>query len=118
LFQAAKRFVSVQAEIIFVGGIGLGEHGNTRARAEELLPGAADKKHVDILVHARLENGGVELLHHFVAVGVGGGIVQFENRDAVFDAVSDELFASDCRCGCHIWNVPVYASQDTSIEQS
>jgi len=100
LLETAKRFVGVETEIVFELRVGLGEHGNAGAGGEELLASAADDDDVDGLVHAGLEDGSVQLLHHVVGIGVGGWIVHFKDGDAVFDAVFDEFFGCDGG-GCH-----------------
>src|SRR5262249_18263425 len=62
---------------------------DVRAGAEELGACAGEDDHVDLFVHARLQDRGVQLEHHLVAVRVGGRIVEGENRDAVFAGVVD-----------------------------
>jgi hypothetical protein len=101
LLETAERFVGVEAEIVFELRVGLGEHGDAGARGEKLFASAADDDDVDGLVHAGLEDGRIELLHHVVGIGVGGWVVHFKDGDAVFDAIFDEFFGCDAGCGCH-----------------
>src|SRR5580704_11448811 len=87
LFEARERFIRMQAKIIFEFRSGGGEHRDARAGAKEFVALAAQDDYVNTFVHARLEDGGIELLHQFIAVSIGRGIIEFENRDTVIDAV-------------------------------
>ncbi len=91
LLQPQERFVGVEAEHVFEGRRDLGEHVDVRARAEELLPLAAQDEHVDGFVHARVEDAGIQLAVHLVRVGIRRGIIQFEDRHAAFNAIIDEV---------------------------
>src|SRR3989442_14702188 len=97
LLQPAKRLTGLQAEVILISRIGFGEHGDARAWAEEFFSGTANQEHVHALVHARFQNGGVELLHHLVTVGIWRWIVQFEYRDALSHAGFHQFFSANLR---------------------
>ena len=70
LLEAQQRLVGVEAEVVLERLVRLFEHVDVGAGAEELLAVAGDDEDVDVVVEARLEDGGVELLHHLVGVGV------------------------------------------------
>ena len=57
--------------------------------------------HVRALVHPRLQDRGVELLHHFVRIGIRRRVVQFDNRDAAIHSVVDQLLLVNRLRGCH-----------------
>ena len=63
---------------------------------KNLSPGAGEQDDVDVVVHARLEDGLVELAVHLVGVGVGRRIVHLDHGDTVFDAVVDEGLGGFC----------------------
>jgi hypothetical protein len=113
LLETAKRFVGVEAEIVFELRVGLCEHRDAGARGEKLFASAAHDDNVDGLVHAGLEDGRVELLHHVVGISVGGWIVHFKDGDAIFDAVFDEFFGCHAGSGCHLFS-PAVSPSETS----
>ncbi len=71
LFQPVQRLVRMKAEGVLEARRRAVEHVDVGARAEELLPGAAQNDHVNRVVHAGVEYRRVELFHHLVAVGIG-----------------------------------------------
>ena len=85
LLESVHRLVGVQAEVVLERRIGVLEHADVGAGAEELLAGADEHDHVDRGVHARRQYRVVELAHHLVRVGVGRRVVQLEHRHAVGD---------------------------------
>ena len=101
VLQAQQHFVGVQAEIIFERRIDAGEHLDVRARGEKLVARAGQHDDVDVVVHARLEDGLVELAVHFVGVGIGRGIAHLDHGDAAVGAVVDELLGGFAGCGLH-----------------
>ena len=90
VLEADERLVRVQAEVVFEGGVGLPEHGDVGAGAEELLAVAGQHEHVHVVVEARLEDRRVEVLHHLVRVAVDRRVVEREERDAALGQVVDE----------------------------
>ena len=56
LLEAVERLVGVQAEVVLELGIGVLEHADRRAGAEELLARAGEHDDVDGRVHARVED--------------------------------------------------------------
>src|SRR5262249_55790539 len=83
LLQTIERLVGVQTEIVFVSRRHAREHLNIGARTKELLALASDHDHLDRLIHARVENRAIELLHHLIAVRIRRRIIQRNDRDAV-----------------------------------
>jgi hypothetical protein len=90
VLQTVQRLVGVQAEVVFEGRIRLAKHVDVRAGAEELLPVTGDDQHVDVVVEARLEDGGVEVLHHLVCVAIDRRVVEREHRHAGVRQVVDQ----------------------------
>src|SRR5712692_184556 len=101
LLKPAKRLVGVQTEVVLESRIGLREHGNAGPSAEKFVARPANQQDVNTLIHARLEDGRVELLHHLVAIGVCRRIVQFEYGDSPFKPVFHEFFRVHCQCRGH-----------------
>ena len=66
LFQTRQRLVRVQTEIVLELRRHLAEHLNVRARTKKLLALSSDYDHLDTFVHARVQNSGIELLHHLI----------------------------------------------------
>ena len=54
-----------------------------RARRKELLASSGQDDHVDVVVETRAQDRVVQLAHHIVGIGVGGGVVQGDQGDAV-----------------------------------
>ena len=86
VLEPEQRLVRVQAEVVLELGIRLLEHSDVGAGAEELLTRPAEHDDVDRRVHARGEDGRVDLEHHLVGIGVRRRIVQLDRRDAIRDA--------------------------------
>jgi hypothetical protein len=87
LFQTRQRFVRVQTEIILERWRDVREHANVGARAKELLARARERDDLHRVVHARVENRAIELLHHLVAVGVRRRIVERDQCDPIADCI-------------------------------
>src|SRR6266536_4113509 len=56
LLQAYQRLIGVQAKIVLKGRSHSIEHADLSAGAKELLSGAAQQQHMDILIEARLQD--------------------------------------------------------------
>src|SRR5438105_1294484 len=90
LLEPAERLVRVQAEIVLEVGSTLLKHLDVGTGAEELVGllgvgrrrRAGDHQDMDRLVHPRVEDMGVKLPHHLVAVRVRGRVPQFEDHHA------------------------------------
>jgi len=91
LFQPVQRLVGVETEVVLELRRDLREHFDVRAGGEEFLTCPAQDDDVHVVVHASLEDAGVELLVHLEGVGVRGGVVQLENRHPFVDSVVDEI---------------------------
>ena len=89
LLQAAQCFVRMEAEVVLELRIGVPEHADVRAGAEEFLARAAEHDDVDRAVHPRVEDRRIDLAHHLVRVRVRGRIVQLDRGDAVRDGITD-----------------------------
>ena len=98
LLEAVQRLVRMQAEVVLELRRDLGKHLDVRAGGEELVAGAAEHDDVDVVVHTRIQDARIELLVHFVGVGVGRGVVQLEDRDAFFHPVVDEISSHVVSC--------------------
>ena len=75
----------MEAEEIFERGRHTGEHVDIRARREKLFAVSSDHNNLDLLVHTRVEDCGIQCLHHFVGVSVSGRIVERQKRDTILD---------------------------------
>src|SRR5262245_43458119 len=89
LREAVERLVRVKAEVVLELRIGLFEHADVGARAEEFVARAAQHDHVHRAIHPRVEHGRVDLAHHLVGVGVRGRIVQLDCRDTLRGSVAN-----------------------------
>jgi hypothetical protein len=58
---------------------------------KNLSPCAGQHDHVDIVVHARLEDRLVKLPVHLVGVGIGRRIVHLDHRHAGIGAIVDQV---------------------------
>ena len=76
LLQTQKRFVGMQAKIIFECRRHLAQYLNIRARTKEFLAASGDHHHLHAVIHARFKNPRIELLHHFIGIGICGRIVE------------------------------------------
>ena len=90
LLQPIERLIGVEAEVVLELWRDLREHLDVGPGGEELLARAAQDDDVHGIVHARVEDAGIERLVHLVGVGVRGRIVQLEDGHAVLDAIFDE----------------------------
>ncbi len=81
LLQTRKRLVRVQTEIILEFRSHTAEHLNVGAGTKEFLTAARDDNDLRALVHPRFENARIELLHHFIRIGIRGRIVQSDDRN-------------------------------------
>ena len=90
VLEAQQRLVGVQAEEVLEAGRDGVQHADVRAGREEPVALAAQDDDVDVVVEAGLQDRLVELAVHRVGVGVGGRIVDLDDRDAVGGAVVDD----------------------------
>ncbi len=84
----------MQAEVILEGGIDGREHLDVCAGREKLVACAGQDDDVDVVLHARAENGGIELLIHLVGVGVRGGIAHFDDRYSTIGSIVHQLLCA------------------------
>ena len=91
LLETEQRLVRVQAEVVLEPRRDLGKHLDVRAGGEELVARAAQHDHVYGIVHPRFEDARVQFFVHFVRVGVGGGIVQLEDRHPFLNPIIDQI---------------------------
>ena len=90
LLEAVQRLVRVQAKVIFELRRNAGQHLDVRARRKKLFARPTQDEDMDGIVHARLEDGSVELLHHLVGVGVGRRVVYLDPGQPLVGGVMDE----------------------------
>jgi hypothetical protein len=92
----------VQAEVILKGGIHLRKHADIGAGGEEFVACPGQQDHVGIVIHARLQNGVIELAIHLIGVRIGRRIVQGQNGNAAIHAILHQCFCfrrcSSCCC--------------------
>jgi len=98
LLEAVQRLVRMQAEVVLELRRDLRKHLDVRAGGEELVAGAAEHDDVDVVVHTRIQDARIELLVHFIGVGVSRGVVQLEDCDAFFHPVVDEISSHVVSC--------------------
>ena len=116
VLQPQQCFVCVQAEVILERRIDRGQHLDVRASGEKLVAHAGEHDHVHIVIHARPEDGLVELAVHFVGVGVRRRIVHLDHGHAGVGAIVDELLGGFAggrlrrRYCCHRLLLIVFAS--------
>ena len=89
LLQPQQRLVRMQAEVVFELRRHLGQHLDVGPGGEELLSRAAHEDDVDLVIHASLQDALIQLAIHFVRVGIGRRIIQFEDRHTLFHSVID-----------------------------
>src|SRR5690349_3442696 len=96
----------MEAEVIFESRVHGGKHLDVGARGEELVARPGEQEHVNVIVHARPQDGILELPHHFIGIGVGRRVVHLDYRHARVGAVVDQLLGGFCAyrldCGCHM----------------
>ena len=97
-FETVERLVRMEAEVVLELRRDLRKHLDVRAGGEELVARAAEHDDVDVVVHTRIEDARIELLVHLVGVGVGGGIVQLEDRHPFFHPIVDQTSSHDVSC--------------------
>src|SRR4030095_3325394 len=85
--QTQKSFVRVKAEIVFERRCDISQHVDVSAGTKELLAFTRYHNDLNSIIHPRIENGAVELLHHLVGISVGWWIVKGEDRNTVCDLV-------------------------------
>ena len=121
VLQAQQHLVGVQAEVVLEGRIDAGQHLDVRARGEELVARAGQHDHVDVVVHARLEDGLIELAVHFVGVSIGRRIEHLDHGHAAVGAVVDQClrgFAGGrLHCGCHV-ETPSFLKMSCRVAKS
>ena len=98
VLQAQQRLIGMQAEVILESRIDADQHLDVRAGGKEFIARAGQHDHVHIVVHARLEDGLIELPVHLVGVGIGRRIAQFDHRHTGVHPVVDQLFRSFAAC--------------------
>src|SRR5712692_8286532 len=91
LLQPQERLIGVQAEVILELGARRPKHVDIRTGAEKFLARAAQNDHMSAVIHPHAEDRRVELLHHFVRIGIGRRIVQVQYRNAILDPVMNEF---------------------------
>src|SRR5215831_811132 len=91
----------MQAEVILECWIDAGEHLDIRTRREELISGAGQHNHVDVIVHASLEDRVIELAIHLVGVRIRGRVEHLNNCYSAIRAVVDELLGGFCSRWLH-----------------
>ena len=107
VLEAEEGLVRVEAEGVLLLGLQRLEVVDVRAGAEEAVARAADDDDVDPGVHPQVEHVGVELTVHRVAVAVGGGVVEGEDRDTVdVLAVNEHAYSKDSKRVATPWPTP------------
>ena len=92
VLKAKKRLIGVQAKEVLKRGVDAGQHLYVRAGGEKLISRSGQHKDIDVVVHARFQDGLVELPVHFVGVSVRRRIIQLDDSDAAVGTVIDQLF--------------------------
>src|SRR5882724_2082944 len=86
----------MQTEIIFEARIGASQHLDVGSGREEFFALAPHNEHVHGFVHACCQNRLIELAHHLVAVGVGRGMIDLDDRQPLFHPIVHELSQHGC----------------------
>ncbi len=90
IFQSQQCLISVQAEVVLECGIYLGEHLYVGASTEKLVARPGKDDDVNIVVHACLKNGVIQLPVHGIAVGVRRRIVQLDHCHSRLDPIFNQ----------------------------
>src|SRR5260370_40870531 len=102
VLQPQRGFMRVQEEVILERWIDRGQHLDVCAGGEKLIACAREYDDVNIVIHARLEDGLVEMTVHLGGVSVSRRIVHLDHGHAGVGAIVDEWvrgFAGG-RLGC------------------
>src|SRR6185437_16608300 len=78
-------------------GVGVLEHRDVGAGAEELLPRPTEHDHLDAWIHSGRQDRRVNLLHHLVRVGIGWRIRELDRAHGVADANRNLRRLRSCR---------------------
>ena len=90
VFQAAKRLMPEQSELISEFVALLEQHVDVGAGAEKLFAGSADHEDVNVGVETRVHNGGVQQFQALQRIRIRRRIIQFDDSDAVFGSIFDQ----------------------------
>ena len=106
LLEPVQRLVRVQAEVVLELRIGVLEHADVAPAQKNFSPAPVSTMTWTASSMRAVEDRGVELAHHLVAVGVGGRLVQRQQRRSPpLVADVDSGHVSGLRLGPHVLEV-------------
>ena len=73
----------MKAKIVFKVWRHFGQHPDVRSGAEKLIAVPGDDNYMNVVIHPRIKNPAIQLLHHLIAVSVRRRIVERHKRNAV-----------------------------------
>ena len=107
VLQTQQHFVGMKTKIVLEGWIDAVQHLDIRACREEFVARSREQDHVHIIVHARLENGVIQLPVHLVGVSVRRWIIHLNNSNAGIVTVINQSLLRFGGSSCHMLFCPL-----------
>src|SRR5262245_10051978 len=92
----------MEAEVVLECWIDAVQHLDVCAGGEEFVTYSGEQDHVDVVVHARLKDGVIELPVHLIGVSICRWIVHLNDRDAGIVTVIDQSLLRFSGSSCHV----------------
>ena len=90
LLKTQQGLVGMQAKVILESRVNRPQHMNIRPGRKEALAFAAQDQYRDLRVEPRLQDALIKGPHHLIGIGIGRGIIEFEDGNAMLNAVVNQ----------------------------
>src|SRR5690625_8009527 len=85
----------MEAEVVLEGRGHRVQHLDIRAGTEEPVTSPDDQDDMDIIIHPRLQDRSIEVLHHLIGIGVSRWVIECEECYPILDLI--EIGRASCR---------------------